>query len=462
MIFADSHCHLLFPDFEDDREALLQRARAAGVRYMNIIGTRNREIPLLHALAESDPDLYCTVGIHPHYAAEEEVSLEALLEASHHHKVVAIGETGLDYHYDFCEKKAQQQAFRTQIQVALAAGMPLVIHTREAEEDTQKIMVEEGAHQCGGVLHCFTGSKEMAQWGIEHGFYISFSGILTFKNAEELRKVAASVPLDRTLIETDAPYLAPIPHRGERNEPAYVVQVAEILAEIHDCTVQEVAEATTANYGHLFGVAVQPEMVPDVGKLAYTLGNSLYLNITRGCTLKCQFCPKWTKPIVGKHDLTLERNPTAQELINAMGDVTGYDEVVFCGFGEPTLRWKVVMAVAKSAKEQGAKRIRLNTDGLANLVHKRDVTPEMAGVIDVVSISLNAQDEALYNRHCKPALSGSYEAMKGFAKKASVHVPEVVMSALDGLEGVDIEACRKIAEQEVGVHFRRRIYGRVG
>ena len=204
-----------------------------------------------------------------------------------------------------------------------------------------------------------------------------------------------------------------------------------------------------------------PEPVA-AGTIAYPIGDTLYLNLTNACTLACRFCPKthdeW---VVQGHDLDLVRGPSFAEVIEAIGDPTPYREVVFCGLGEPTLRLALLKQVATWLKERGA-RVRLNTDGLANLVHGRDVLPELEGLIDAVSVSLNAQNEDLYNEHCRPGRPGAYEACKAFIREATRYLPEVVATALDGLPGVDIEACRRITEEELGARFRRRVYGVVG
>ena len=199
------------------------------------------------------------------------------------------------------------------------------------------------------------------------------------------------------------------------------------------------------------------------GEIAYRIGDALYLNLTNACTLRCRFCPKhegaWA---VKGHELELERGPSFEQVVAAIGDPGSYREVVFCGLGEPTLRLRLLLRVARWLKERGVARVRLNTDGLANLIHGRDTTVEMAGVIDAVSVSLNAQDEATYLRHCAPPRAGAYEACKEFIQAAGAHIPEVVATALDGLPGVDIDACRRVAEEELGARFRRRVYGKVG
>ncbi|MBF0425153.1 MAG: YchF/TatD family DNA exonuclease [Magnetococcales bacterium] len=467
MVFADSHAHLDFPDYQGEWEQIFLAAQQAGVGYVTTVGTRLAGAETLCAMASRFPNLYATVGVHPHHAKEEPITVEEILAHCDHPKVVAIGESGLDFHYDFSPRPQQEANFRAHIRAAHIADLPLIVHTREAEEATRAILDDEGIPGRGGVIHCFTGTKEMAEWALARGFHLSFSGVLTFRTAQPLREIAAQVPLDRILIETDSPYLAPVPFRGKRNVPAHVVYVARTLAECRQTPLSEIASATTENYKRLFRIDSHP--VPEGSKaplpsatLAYTIGNSLYLNVTRGCTLRCRYCPKWQdEPLVHHYDLTLHRNPTAAELIAAMGEVGGYDEVVFCGFGEPTLRLAVILDVAADIKRRGGKRVRLNTDGLANLVHRRDVTPAFCGLIDAVSVSLTAQDQTTYDRLCQPALAGSYQGVLDFLRVVQAHVPHVTATAIDGAEGVDIAACRKIAEV-LGVHFRVRLLNRLG
>ncbi|MBF0348377.1 MAG: YchF/TatD family DNA exonuclease [Magnetococcales bacterium] len=459
-MLADSHCHLNFPDFAKDLEQILQRAKQAGVVYLTTISTRLTEIDDLIRLAEPHENISITAGIHPHYAQEagSDCRIE-LFNALAHPRMIAVGETGLDFHYNHSSREAQERVFREHIRVAIARNLPLVIHTREAERDTIRILEEEGAKACGGVIHCFSGSPDLAQWALNAGFYLSFSGILTFRGADSLRQIAAEAPLDRLLVETDAPYLAPTPYRSKRNEPAWVVEVARMLAKVKGISLEEVSQVTTANYLRLFGLETK---APARETLVYAIGRGLYVNLTRGCTLKCSFCPKWEHPMVHQYDLTLHHNPKVQELIAAIGDPSSYDELVFCGYGEPTLRLPVLLEVARWAKSRGCPRIRINTDGLANRVHGRDVTPLFAGVIDAVSVSLNAQDETVYQQHCKPTLEGAYAAVKEFCHAVKLHVPEVQVTAIEGLEGVDVAACQRVAHDELGVTFRKRILNRVG
>ncbi len=256
-MIVDSHCHLDFPDFAAELDDVVARARAAGVGRMVTIGTRVRRSGEVRAIAERFDDVFCSVGTHPHNAGEEEdVTLEELLAAADHPKVVAIGEAGLDYHYDTAPHEAQAAGFRLHIEAARRTGLPLVIHARDADEDVAAILEEEsGKGAFAFVLHCFTAGPELARRAVALGGYVSFSGILTFKSGAPLREIAASLPADRVLVETDAPYLAPNSRRGKRNEPSYVVETAHILAQARGVSFEEIAALTTQNFFRLFSRA---------------------------------------------------------------------------------------------------------------------------------------------------------------------------------------------------------------
>jgi TatD DNase family protein len=253
-MLVDSHCHLDFPDFADELEAVVARAEAAGIGRIVTISTRVARHAQLLAIAERFPNIYCSIGTHPHNAHEElDVTAADLVVHARHPKVVAIGEAGLDHHYDYSPREAQAQVFHQHIAAARETGLPLVIHTREADADTAKILIDEtkkGAFPA--VLHCFTGGRELAFTGIELGLYVSFTGILTFKKSDELRAIAAALPADRILVETDAPYLAPGRYRGKRCEPAYVAETAKVLAEVRGTSLENIALQTTENFFRLF------------------------------------------------------------------------------------------------------------------------------------------------------------------------------------------------------------------
>ncbi len=252
-MLVDSHCHLDFPDFADELDAVVARARAAGVGRIVTISTRVAKHDAVLAIAERFPDVFCSVGTHPHNAGEEFVSADDLIARTQHAKVVALGEAGLDYHYDYGPRDAQQRGFRAHIAAARATGLPLVIHAREADDDVARILEEETARGAfPAVLHCYTGGRELALRAIALGLSISFTGILTFKKSDDLRALAAELPADRIFVETDAPYLAPGKFRGKRNEPSYVGETAKVLAEVRGVSFDEIARQSTENFFRLF------------------------------------------------------------------------------------------------------------------------------------------------------------------------------------------------------------------
>jgi TatD DNase family protein len=262
-MLVDSHCHLDFPDFAAERDDVVSRARNAGVGTMLSISTKLSTFDGVRQVAESYPEVYCTVGVHPHEADREEGADDAsrLAALTAHPRVVGLGETGLDYYYAHSSRANQRAAFAAHISAARENGLPIVVHTRDAEADTMEILRgHAGKGGLAGLLHCFTGTRRLADFALEIGFYVSFSGIITFKNADDLRETAKSVPLDRLLVETDAPYLAPIPMRGKRNEPAFVAHTAAFLAELRGLAAEDLAGATTDNFFRLFAKAKRPAL----------------------------------------------------------------------------------------------------------------------------------------------------------------------------------------------------------
>jgi len=267
-ILVDSHCHLDFPDFAADLDAIMERAAVAQVVRIVSISTHVRRFDKLLEIVERFPNVYCSVGTHPHYAHEElDVTVEELVERSLYPKVVAIGEAGLDYHYDFSPRDAQEIGFRRHIEAARATQLPLVVHAREADADIGRILEEEsGKGTFPAVLHCFTAGRELALRAVDLGFYIGFTGILTFKKSDELRAIAAELPADRILVETDAPYLAPGKFRGKRNEPSYVTETAKVLADTRGIAFDDVARQTTENFFRLFHKVPPPYLLPQAGE----------------------------------------------------------------------------------------------------------------------------------------------------------------------------------------------------
>jgi TatD DNase family protein len=259
-MLVDSHCHLDFPDYAGKVDDVVARARAAGVGVCVSIGTELKRFPGVRAVAEAHDNVWCSVGVHPHESEKELLDdAAALIAEAAHPKVVAIGETGLDYYYEHAPRTPQKANFRSHIAAARETGLPVIVHTRDADDDTIEILRDEMAKgEFTGLIHCFTGTQRLADAALELGLYISVSGIATFKNSAALRDVIKTVPMNRLLVETDAPYLAPVPHRGKTNEPAFVVHTAAMLAELKGVSAAELATATTENFFRLFSKVARP------------------------------------------------------------------------------------------------------------------------------------------------------------------------------------------------------------
>jgi TatD DNase family protein len=454
---VDTHAHLDNDQFKDDLDQVLKSADEAGIKQILTIGCDLKSSAQSITLAGRFACVHAAVGIHPHDAQEANAEglalLESLIGAP---KVVAVGEIGLDFYRNRSPHDQQREAFRRQIRLARKFNKPIIVHDRDAHAEVLRILREEGAEQIGGVLHCFSGDLEMARSCIDLGFYLSFTGNITYPKNTELREVVAGIPIDRILIETDCPYLSPQPFRGKRNEPAYVKLTAEKIAEIKGLTLADVSRVTNRNAYDLFGIG----LIDQQTKIAYQIRNSLYLNITNRCTNSCIFCPKFDDFVVKGHELKLDHEPDIEELKAAIGDPQAYDEIVFCGYGEPLLRLDLILELATWLKQQQV-RIRINTDGQANLVYARNILPELSGKIDALSVSLNAPDAEHYQQLCQSKFSEKgYQAVKDFLRSAPEYIPSVTATAVS-YPGIDIDACRKLAE-DLGVEFRAREYNEVG
>lgn len=455
---VDSHAHLDSKPYATDLDEVLARAREDGIGHILTVGCDLESSRACIDLALRYSNVYASVGIHPHDAStvNESVIEELARMIDAVGKVVAVGETGLDFYRDRSPRDQQEAAFRRHIQLARTTGKPLIIHDRDAHEAVVRILQEENASAVGGVLHCFSGDLDMARQCLAMGFYISFAGPLTYPRNEALRDIARVLPIDVMLVETDCPYLAPQNWRGKRCEPAYVRATAEKLAEIKGLSLEDVARITSLNAWRLFGIGD----IDQNTRIAYVIRNSLYLNITNRCTNRCTFCAKFRDFTVKGHQLCLEREPSVDEVMAAIGDPSAYDEVVFCGYGEPLLRLDLVKQVARHLKERGI-TVRVNTDGQANLVHERNILPDLAGLVDAISVSLNAPDAATYQKICHSEFGErSYPAIREFLVEAKKYIPSVTATAVT-LPGIDIGACRKVAE-ELQVGFRERVYNEVG
>lgn len=466
-MLIDSHAHLFFDEFKGEVDAVIERARQVGVSYLVNVGTDLNTSRQVIELAKKYPFIFGVVGVHPHDVDKmSDGDLVELEKLATDEKVMAIGEIGLDYFYEHSPKVVQQKRLRDLIQLAHRVKLPLVIHCRGSDKNPEepftdifKILDEEQGWKRGGVFHCYTGDLETARKIVKRGFYISFSGIITFPKSKLLQEVVKGPLLDRFLVETDCPYLAPVPHRGKPNEPAFVCLTAQKIAELQGTSIEDVERITTRNARDLFGLPI--ELPDERPKIAYRIRNSLYLNITNQCTLACSFCPKFDDWMVKGHYLKLDHDPPKGEIFDAIGDPTLHEEVVFCGYGEPTLALERLKEIARWLKEKGVKT-RLNTEGLGNLVHGRNILPELKGLIDAISISLNAPDAKSYAKVCPSKYGESaYPAVKDFIREAKKNIPDVTATVV-GLPNLDVTACQKIVEQELKVKFRLRPYDEVG
>ncbi|RNC67314.1 MAG: YchF/TatD family DNA exonuclease [Desulfuromonadales bacterium] len=454
----DTHAHIDGRDFATDFDAMLARAWEAGLSHIVTVGADLESSRAAVELANGHDRVFCAVGVHPHDASRvTDACYDVVCQlAAGNPKVVAIGEIGLDFYRDRSPRDEQERVFRRFIRLARELKLPIIVHDRDAHGRVMAILREEKAAEVGGVLHCFSGDLAMAQKCVEMGFYVSIPGTVTYPSNEQLREVVRGIRTEHLLIETDCPYLTPVPHRGKRNEPAYVRLTAEKVAELKGLTVEDVGRITSLNARRLFGIGEEDQAT----QIAYRIRNSLYLNITNRCSNRCSFCAKFDDYTVKGHFLHLDHEPTVAEVLAAIGDPGPVDEIVFCGFGEPMLRIELIKEVAIELKRRGY-CIRINTDGQANLVHGRNVLPELAGLVDSISVSLNAADAATYARLCNtPFGEAGFAGVCAFLTEAKKHIPQVVATAVT-VPGLDVAAVRRLAES-LGVEFREREYAEVG
>ncbi|MBI4535134.1 MAG: YchF/TatD family DNA exonuclease, partial [Ignavibacteriae bacterium] len=419
-------------------------------------------------LAEKHAGVYACVGFHPHDAKKaNEKSLHEIEQLSKHPKVVAIGEIGLDFHYDYSPRDVQVEIFKAQIEIAQRRNLPIVIHTRDSTEETITIVEEALSSDpywrsqmatphsrypaAKGVFHCFSGDVSLAWKVINMGFFVSVPGVVTFKNAGNAAEVAGKISIEHLLLETDSPYLAPVPLRGKRNEPANIPLIAEKIAALQQLDVNDVARATNYNVFKLFGVG---EI--NSPRITYRLRNSLYVNLTIRCNADCVFCDRKGEAVIKGHNLRITREPSVQDVIHEIVDPTRYDEIVFCGYGEPTIRLDAVKEISQWVKEHGG-MTRLNTDGQGNVINKRNIVPELVGVIDAVSISLNTADPQQYGDLMRLDGEKYFAAMIEFARESVNLLPRVMMTIVD-IDGVDKEKARCLVEDEIGATFITRPY----
>jgi TatD DNase family protein len=452
-MFIDTHAHLFYPNFAEDIDAVIERAKTSEVDYIVVPATDIETAKQALALADKYDIIYAQVGVHPHETKEwETANLEIIEDLAKHPKVVAIGEIGLDYYYDFSPKGKQIEAFRSQIELALKLNLPIVVHNREADEDVMRIVKEYCNSGLRGQFHCFNGSISNARDLIRMKYFVSFTGNITFKKADLLRETLSDIRLRFLLLETDSPFMTPVPYRGKRNEPSYVRYVAQQISNIHKIPVEEVARVTSLNAFRLFGIGTEPGT-----SFTYKIGNSLYINVTNRCNADCFFCTRKSDAMIDGYNLKMAKDdePGAEKYIEEIVDPKNYNEIVFCGYGEPTIRWDVVKKIAEYVKAKGG-ITRLDTNGHGSFINKRDITPEMKGVIDIVSISINTHDPIKYAEIMRVE-KGMFNEMINFAMNSKMYVERVIMSVVS-IDDIDIEKAKQLVEEKIGAEFRVREY----
>ncbi|MBI3794168.1 MAG: YchF/TatD family DNA exonuclease [Nitrospinae bacterium] len=449
---ADSHAHLNNPDFANDLDEVA--GALGGMLVLNAAYDVASSLKGIE-IARKYPNMYASVGIHPNDTGKAtEADFKKLAELAKDEKVVAIGETGLDYYRNRAGAETQKKWLRLHLGLAAELNKPVIIHCREAWADILPILRDEA--KSGGVLHCFSEGPDEALEGQRLGWHVSFAGNATYPKAEKLRLAAKAVRSEYLLMETDCPYLSPQSVRGKRNDPRNLVETAKTLAQTRGLTYEDTVRITRMNFEKLF-----LDKRPEKGEIVYWIRNSLYVNVSRACNNRCVFCPREENPVVQGHYLGLARDPEAREIISAVGD-SRPDEIVLCGFGEPTIRLDVVKEVASAMKQKGLK-VRLNTNGQGSLINGRDIVPELKGLVDVASVSLNADNAETYNKICLPAdPANAFKAVCDFITRSRDVLPDTVASAVAYPPDVDVEKVKKFAEETLKVRFRTRMLDLVG
>lgn len=452
-MFVDTHAHLFYENYKDDLDEVIQRAKNNFISYIVIPATDIQTAKTAISLSEKYDFIFASVGVHPHETKDWNKKYKQDIKAlSSHEKVVAIGEIGLDYYYDFSPKEKQIEAFKDQIELAIEIDKPIIVHNRDSDNDMLEIISSYCSTGLKAQFHCFNASLQHAIEYIKMNHFISFTGNITYKKSEELRSILKAIDINHLLLETDSPFMSPAPYRGKRNEPSYLYNTAELIAEVKKISLVNLGKITSLNAFRMFGVGKKPDT-----NFTYQLGNSLYINVTNRCNADCLFCRRKTDPFISGYNLGMKKSeePDAEVYIKEIGDPKKYDEIVFCGYGEPTIRWEIVKTISKFVKDNGGKT-RLNTNGHGNIINHRDITVEMKGLIDTVSISLNSTDAKQYAELMQIDQEYFY-AMIEFAKKSVQNVDKVILSVVD-LDEIEIQKARNLVEEEIKAEFRVRHY----
>jgi len=455
LVFVDSHAHLADSIYRKDRKDVIKRANNAGVSQVISIGSDYESCVRTMKIASSNSNVHAAVGIHPHDVKKlNHGILKKIRKFIDDPNVIAVGEIGLDYYRNNSPVKAQKFWFREQIKMAVKSKMPIIVHCRSAFDDVYKILSEENAGKVGGVIHCFTGNWTIAKKFLDLDFYLGAAGPITFSKSDELREVFKKVPLERILLETDSPYLTPHPNRGKRNEPFYMIETAKVLAELHEISLKELGRITTANNTRLFGIDSNLKK----GVFTYEYKENLYLNITNKCSNSCFFCGLIGDGLFKGSNLILDQEPSVSDVMKEIIDPSSYEEIVFSGFGEPTLRLDDMIEITKLLKENGAKKIRLVTNGLGSATNGKDILPDLSEYIDAISISLQAGNSESYDKICNTKdVEDPFLEVKNFIIKARNFFQEIEVTAVN-LSGItNNDDCIKIAN-DLKVSFRSQEY----
>ncbi len=458
MKIFDSHCHMDAEQFDTDREDVIGEAKKLDVEMLTC-GTCLESSAICAELSAKHSNVYASVGIHPNHT-EEIVDIDrdyqVLRELAKNEKVVAIGETGLDWFWNKVDRDIQFSHFKMHLELAKELKLPVVMHARDSADDCLDMIEPYVASGVEVVWHCFiAGKKRLARLlerSLEMNIYLGISGIVTFEEQVPFRKIIPLIPDKHLLIDSDSPYLIPKPRTVARNVPSQGIRIAEELAVLRGVKTEDIARITTRNAYNFLNL----DLDDDVGKIAYPIRDSLYLNLTNQCTNDCSFCARNNEFVVKGHDISLNKEPNAEEVISAMGDFSKYKEVVFCGYGEPTMKLEVLLTVAKYVKSKGTP-VRLNTNGLANLYFGRDIVSELAECVDEVSISLNSADPDEYLKICRSRFGKeAYPALLNFATLCRDAGIKTTLSVVE-VPGIDVEAARRVA-MDIGVEFKARSF----
>jgi len=458
MRLIDTHCHLDFPDYKDDLADVVKSAEAGGVVRMIVPGTNIESSEKAVRLAAEHPAVFAAVGIHPHEADKADGSMISRLRelAVYNDKVIAVGEIGLDNYKKYSKPENQVKLFGKCLTMARELDLPVILHNRSAEKELLEIFERVDPYNVKGVMHCFSGSRDLLKAVLARGLYVSFTGTITFPNSKEAKELIREIPPERLLLETDAPYLTPVPFRGKRNEPAYVRYLLDVYADAYGMPAEDIADITTRNANELFRLGTEKE-----DTIVYEIRDSIYINATHRCTNRCSFCTRNISSFVKGYDLRLDKEPTSEETIKALGDVSKYKEVAFCGLGEPMLRLGMIKKVASHVKANGGS-VRVITNGEGDLIAARPVVPEIKDLVDKVSVSVNASSAEQYDHICRPLYGErAYGAIIRFIKECRASGIEVEITCLDFVGEDTVSELRGLAE-EVGATFRLRHLGAVG